>query len=60
MNISSPAHPTILPSNKMIVSPQGQLVLVGEKDAELLGVSPVTNAAPVVLSSNKMTVSPQG
>jgi hypothetical protein len=34
--------------------------LVGKRDAELLGIPPVINAAPVVLSSDEMTVSPQG
>jgi hypothetical protein len=44
-NVSSPACPTTLLDNKMIVSPQSQLVLAGEKDTELMGILPITNAA---------------
>jgi hypothetical protein len=62
-NAGSPTCPTVVSSDEMIVSPQGRPVLVGEKDAEPLGILPVTNAAspahPTVVSSDEMIVSPQ-
>jgi hypothetical protein len=48
----------------MTVSSPGRAAFVGRRDAEPLGVLPLTNAAnparPVVSVSDEMVVSPQG